>query len=53
MIAPLADTAVGELFADEERSRWVDVEWIAPAVLLGLAVLGAVVHATTRRGRRA
>ena len=51
--APLADTAVGELFADEERSRWVDVEWIAPGVLLGLAVLGAVVHATTRRGRRA
>jgi len=51
--APLADTAVGGLFADEERSRWVDVEWIAPGVLLGLAVLGAAVRATTRRGGRA
>ena len=51
--APRADTAVGALFAEEERSRWVDVAWIAPAALLGLAVLGAAVHATRRRGRRA
>ena len=51
--APHADTALGGLFAEEARSGWVDVAWIAFAVLLGLAVLGVAVRATTRRGRRA
>ena len=48
-----ADTALGGLFAEEARSGWVDVAWIAFAVLLGLAVVGVAVRATTRRGRRA
>ena len=48
--APDGDTALGGLFAEEARSGWVKVAWIASAVLLGLAVLGAAVHATTRRG---
>jgi len=51
--APHADTALGGLFVEEARSGWVNVAWIAFAVLLGLAVLGAAVHATTRRGGRA
>jgi hypothetical protein len=50
--APRAGTAVGGLFAEEGRSSWVGAAWIALAVSLGLAVLGAAVHATTRRGRR-
>lgn len=51
--ASRADTALGGLFADEVRSGWVGVAWIAFAVLLCLAVLAAAVHATRRRGRRA
>ena len=47
---PDGDTALGGLFAAETWSRWVKVAWIASAVLFGLAVMGAAVHATTRRG---
>ena len=51
--APGADTALGGLFAEDARSGSTDVAWIALAVLLGGAVIGAAVYATTRRGRRA